>query len=300
MIIDAPCWEMRNDDQVRAVREEMNKVANRHTDFILDSRGAPPGRTGSRAAKAGTSNIVRAAAGRPAGRAGQHFHLARSARPSGHRDSGADMAVVRAGAQDITDHYPNPQGAPAVGHQAEPCAATGRFWVMRGYVQSRSDLPRPGWVTDAQRAQDRHHPDVAAGAVGGFIADGAGGGQYVTMPAKRKSQRWRHGGSGRDEAVTRPYRVTAWWNPRRGSRLRAASWRAGLLLASAVVKRRRISRDGGYRGHKARARGLCALAGFSPRGGSDGAVLAGLFASTVTERCKASLVSANRLGQYAG
>ena len=39
----------------------------------------------------------------------------RSARRTQRRDSGAGIAVVRAGAQDITDHYPNPQGAAAVG-----------------------------------------------------------------------------------------------------------------------------------------------------------------------------------------
>lgn len=65
------------------------------------------------------------------------------------RDSDADIALVRAGAQDITDHYPNPQGAAAAGHQAQLCAATGLLWVMRGYVKARraaANLPLPGSV----------------------------------------------------------------------------------------------------------------------------------------------------------
>ncbi len=99
--------------------------------------GAPAGRTGSEAAEAGTSNAVRAAAGRPAGRAGRQHHTTRSARITQRRDSRADIAVVRAGAQDITDHYPNPLGAQAVGHQAKPCTATGLLWVVRGYVKAR-------------------------------------------------------------------------------------------------------------------------------------------------------------------
>ena len=51
----------------------------------------------------------------------------RSARRTQRRDSDADIAVVRAGAQDITDHYPNPQGARAVGHQAKPAQRLAYF-----------------------------------------------------------------------------------------------------------------------------------------------------------------------------
>ncbi|MDP2794653.1 MAG: hypothetical protein Q8O25_11360, partial [Sulfurisoma sp.] len=60
--------------------------------------------------------------------------------------------------------------------------------------------------------------EMRIGAVGGFIADGAGGGQTATRPAKNKSRRWRDGDSRRDEAVTRFYRVTAWFRLRCGRR----------------------------------------------------------------------------------
>ena len=43
-----------------------------------------------------------------------------------------------------------------------------------------------------------------------------------------KGRRWRHGDSKSDKAVTQPYRVTAWFRMRRGSRLQTASWRAAL------------------------------------------------------------------------
>ena len=69
-----------------------------------------------------------------------------------------------------------------------------------------------------------------------------------------KSRRWRHGDSKRDKAVTQPYRVTAWFRMRRGSRLQAASWRAVFSLACAVVRRRRGRRCGGDRRHEASAR----------------------------------------------
>ena len=96
------------------------------------------------------------------------------------------MAVVRAGAQDITDHYPNPQGAQRSATKRRLGAATGRFWVMRGYVKARraaANLPRPGGVTFAQRAR-KAVPDVAVEAVG--AADGAGGGQHAMTPAESK------------------------------------------------------------------------------------------------------------------
>jgi hypothetical protein len=73
------------------------------------------------------------------------------------------------------------------------------------------------------------HPGVAAEAVGSFIADDAGGGQNATKAAKGKSRRWRYGDSRRDKAVTQLYRVTARCRSRRGSRLQAASWRAGVI-----------------------------------------------------------------------
>ncbi len=34
-----------------------------------------------------------------------------------------------------------PEGRETAGHQAKPCEATGQLCVMRGYVESRSDLP---------------------------------------------------------------------------------------------------------------------------------------------------------------
>lgn len=46
---------------------------------------------------------------------------------------------------------------------------------------------------------------VAAGAVGGFIADGVSGGQHATRLAKGKSRRWRDGGSGTHKASARPF-----------------------------------------------------------------------------------------------
>ena len=69
-----------------------------------------------------------------------------------------------------------------------------------------------------------------------------------------KSRRWRHGDSKSDKAVTQLYRVTAWFRMRRGSRLQAASGRAALSLACAVVQRRRGRRYGGNRRHEASAR----------------------------------------------
>jgi hypothetical protein len=69
-----------------------------------------------------------------------------------------------------------------------------------------------------------------------------------------KSRRWRHGNSKSDKAVTQSYRVTAWFRMRRGSRLQAASGRAALSLACAVVQRRRGRRCGGERRHEASAR----------------------------------------------
>ena len=75
---------------------------------------------------------------------------------------------------------------------------------------------------------DQVFPDVADGAVGSFIADGADGGQHATQPAQGKSRRWRDGGSESDKAVTRPYRVTARFSTRHGSRLQAASRRAAV------------------------------------------------------------------------
>jgi hypothetical protein len=69
-----------------------------------------------------------------------------------------------------------------------------------------------------------------------------------------KSRRWRHGDSKSDKAVTQPYRVTAWFRMRHGSRLQAASGRAALSLACAVAQRRRGRRCGGERRHEASAR----------------------------------------------
>ena len=69
-----------------------------------------------------------------------------------------------------------------------------------------------------------------------------------------KSRRWRYGDSKSDKAVTQPYRVTAWFRMRRGSRLQAASGRAALSLACAVVLRRRGRRYCGERRHEASAR----------------------------------------------
>ena len=55
----------------------------------------------------------------------------------------ADAARHRAGAQDITAPYANPTGRTAVGHQAQPCAATGLLCVRRGYVKAgAANLPR--------------------------------------------------------------------------------------------------------------------------------------------------------------
>ena len=53
--------------------------------------------------------------------------------------------------------------------------------------------------------------------------------------------------------MTQFYRVTAWFRMSRGSRLQAASGRAALSLACAVV-RRRVRRCGGDRRHEASAR----------------------------------------------
>ncbi len=54
--------------------------------------------------------------------------------------------------------------------------------------------------------------------------------------------------------MTQLYRVTARCRVRRGSRLQAASWRAGLSLACAVAKRRRGRGNGGGRSDRASAR----------------------------------------------
>ena len=87
-----------------------------------------------------------------------------------------------------------------------------------------------------------------------------------------KSRRWRYGDSKSDKAVTQPYRVTAWFRMRRGSRLQAASGRAALSLACAVVQRRRVRRCGGERRHEASAgfhalwRGSVGDAGATARG----------------------------------
>ena len=64
--------------------------------------------------------------------------------------------------------------------------------------------------------------------MGSFTADGAGGGQYAPTLAQGKSQRRRDGGSESDKAVTRLYRVTAWFRSRRGS---DGAGLAGLLQA---------------------------------------------------------------------
>ncbi len=71
---------------------------------------------------------------------------------------------------------------------------------------------------------------------------------------EHKSRRWRDGDNKGNKAVTQLYRVTAWCRMRRGSRLQAASWRAVFSLASVVVQRRRVRRDGGCRRHEASAR----------------------------------------------
>ena len=129
---------------------------------------------------------------------------------------------------------------------------------------------------------DERRTGVAAEAVGSFIADGAGGGQYATKPAKGKSRRWQDGNSRSDKAVARS--ATAWFSTRHGSRLQAASRRAVFSLAGAVVQRRRGRRSGGDRRHEASARLYALWRGFSRRRGSDGAGLAGFCASPVTER----------------
>ena len=164
--------------------------------------GAPPGRTGSRAAKAGTSNAVRAAAGRPAGRAGQQPHLARSAQSNERSKASRHSRCPGRGARHNRP-LPEPAGRAAVGAQSEALRSD---WPTLGNARLCSiacDLPRPGGVTIAQRAQNRHHPGVAAGAVGGFIADGAVGGQHVTKPAKSKSQRRRRPKEVQSKAVAR-------------------------------------------------------------------------------------------------
>lgn len=101
-----------------------------------------------------------------------------------------------------------------------------------------------------------------------------------------QSRRWRYGDYRRHKAVTRLYRVTARFRSRRGSRLQAASWRAGFiagLRSGAAAAGQEEQRSPEARSQCAVS---CALAGFRMRGGSDGAGLAGLIARPVTERAE--------------
>ncbi len=97
----------------------------------------------------------------------------------------------RPGAQDITDHYPNPQGAQAVGPQSEACEATGPTLGNALLCSIACDLPPDG--LGAIEHSEQSGLEVADGAAS--AAGGADGGQHVTKQAKGKSRRWRDGGS---------------------------------------------------------------------------------------------------------
>jgi hypothetical protein len=79
-------------------------------------------------------------------------------------------AVGRAGAQDITDHYPNPQGAQAVGPQSGALAKRlARLWVMRCYVKcvaQRSIYPGTACVQSSKASTLGHGDRAATGTAG--------------------------------------------------------------------------------------------------------------------------------------
>jgi hypothetical protein len=71
--------------------------------------------------------------------------------------------------------------------------------LLTGAAQQRGRVWGAAFI--GRRGQRR--AGVAAGAVGGFIADGVSGGQYATKLAKGKSRRWRDGDSGTHKASAR-------------------------------------------------------------------------------------------------
>jgi hypothetical protein len=137
-------------------RSNLKKVGAGDTavDLVL---GSPSGADGSEVAEAGTSSAARAAAGRPAGRAGHQRHLARSARINSLSNANRNSRCPGWGARHNRP-LPEPEGREAMGNQAKPCEATGTFWVMRCYVKARraaANLPLPGCVTFARCALTR-------------------------------------------------------------------------------------------------------------------------------------------------
>ncbi|MDD2744317.1 MAG: hypothetical protein PHV02_18820 [Rhodocyclaceae bacterium] len=69
----------------------------------------------------------------------------------------------RLGAQDITDHYTNPQGAPAVGTPSEASAATGPTLGNALLCSIACDLPPAGLVAIERSEQTSF--DVATEAM---------------------------------------------------------------------------------------------------------------------------------------
>ena len=128
-----------------------------------------------------------------------------------------------------------------------------------GRVGWQRDRQRHGSAGGADSPRDRRGPEdtggraaagVAAGAVGGLIADGVSGGQHVTKVAKGKSRRRRDGDSGTHEARARPFarwrgagcEAVARGVAQAGERLfaglrRAAPWAVRGLAARQSVRR---------------------------------------------------------------